>query len=247
MSPIDPSPAHSGRAADGVDNPVLIDQVVARLQELILSGHFGPGEKVREQALAEKMGISRGPLREAIRTLEGKRWLTRTPRTGVRVVGLSIQDLDEIMHVREALEGLAARQAAENMTVAEIDALRETLLRLERRPQDLAEAVATGSQERDFHRLVARGSRNHWLQTTLEDLFSLVRLYRVHGARQPHLPHSLAEHQVIVDRIHARDAAGAESAMRDHMSRSRGRMVAHAREALRAGHYAAVSSRRGGR
>src|SRR5919205_662939 len=100
---------------EALDSPVLIDQVVVKLEELILSGHYRPGEKLREQSLAEELGVSRGPLREAIRTLEGRRLLERTPRTGVQVVGLSIDDLNQILITREALEGMAARQAAENM------------------------------------------------------------------------------------------------------------------------------------
>ena len=109
------------------DSPVLTDQVVEKLEHLIISGHYRPGVRVREQLLADELGVSRGPLREAIRTLEGRRLLTRTPRAGVTVIGLSAEDLRQLWITREALEGLAARQAAENMSATEVNALSETL------------------------------------------------------------------------------------------------------------------------
>jgi DNA-binding GntR family transcriptional regulator len=207
------------------DNRVLIDQVVTRLEDLIFSGHLQAGEKLREQSLAEGMGVSRGPLREAIRTLEGRRLLERTPHSGVQVVGLSIDDLDQILRTREALEGMAARQAAENMTVAEITSLKQVLLHHDECPQDVADAVYRGS-ENDFHRIIARGSRNRWLMRVLvDDLYSLLRLYRFRGAQRADVTISLAQHHLIVERIHARDPDGAEAVMRAHMRSKRERTL----------------------
>lgn len=78
-----------------------------------LGGRYRPGEKLREQLLADELGVSRAPLREAIRNLEGRRLLERTPRSWVQVVALSADTLAQILSTREALEGMAARQAAE--------------------------------------------------------------------------------------------------------------------------------------
>lgn len=218
--------------APASENRVLIDQVVTRLEELILSGNLRSGTKLREQSLAEEMGVSRGPLREAIRTLEGRRLLERTPHSGVQVVGLSIDDLDQILRTREALEGMAARQAAENMTVAEITSLKQVLMRHDACPHDVAEAVYKGSGEGDFHRIIARGSRNRWLERVLvDDVYSLLRLYRFHGAQRADVSISLAQHHVIVERIHYRDADGAEAVMRAHMRSARERTL----EGLRKG------------
>ncbi len=208
------------------DARVLTDHVVEKLEQLILDGRYGPGEKLREQVLAEELGVSRGPLREAIRTLEGRRLLERTPRAGVQIVGLSLSDLEQILVTREALEGMAARQAAENMTTAEVNALRETVSGLESRPQDAPGAVFSAGPDNDFHRLIAKGSRNRWLENLLvRDIYSLLRLYRVRAALRADVTHSMAEHHAIIDCIHARDAAGAESAMRGHLQRSRARML----------------------
>ncbi len=213
-------------AAVADESRVLTDHVVEKLEQLILGGRYQPGEKLREQLLAEELGVSRGPLREAIRTLEGRRLLERTPRAGVQVVGVSLSDLEQILVTREALEGMAARQAAENMTTAEVNALRQAVSGLECRPQDAPGAVFNAGPDNDFHRLIARGSRNRWLENLLvKDVYTLLRLYRMQAARRPDVTDSMAEHHAIIDRIHARDGEGAEAAMRAHLRRARARML----------------------
>jgi len=208
------------------DSRVLTDHVVDKLEQLILGGHYRPGEKLREQLLAEELGVSRGPLREAIRTLEGRKLLERTPRSGVQVVGLSVDDLEQILVTREALEGMAARQAAENMTTAEVNALRQTVVMLEAHPEAAPGAVYDSGPDNDFHRMIANGSRNKWLANMLiKDIYSLLRLYRVQIAHRPDASESHGEHHAIIDRIHARDGDGAEAAMRQHMRRARVRTM----------------------
>ncbi len=209
------------------DSGVLTDQVVGKLESLILGGHYQPGDKLREQALAEELGVSRGPLREAIRTLEGRRLLKRTPRSGVEVVGLSPGDIEQIFVTRESLEGMAARLAAENMTVAEVNALRRTLDVIESSPREAAKVVFGHREEsdNDFHRLIAEGSRNLWLAAYLKDLLSLLRLYRIRACARTEVAHSFKEHHAIIDKIHARDADGAEAAMRAHLRHIRERTL----------------------
>lgn len=105
----------------------LVDVVAARIEAAIISGALEPGSRLSEQGLAASLGVSRGPLREAIRRLEGRKLLERTPNIGVRVAALSLTDLKEILEVREALEGMACRLAARNMTDEEIAALQGLL------------------------------------------------------------------------------------------------------------------------
>ncbi len=217
------------------DSRVLTDHVVDQLEQLILGGHYRPGTKLREQLLAEKLGVSRGPLREAIRTLEGRRLLERTPRSGVQVVGLSVHDLEQILYTREALEGMAARQAAENMTTSEVNALRQTVISLEAHPENAPGAVYHRGPDNDFHRLIANGSRNRWLANILvRDVYSLLRLYRAQVAKRADVPESLHEHHAIIDRIHARDGDGAEAAMRHHLRLARDRTLHMVRTAAAA-------------
>ena len=208
------------------DSRVMTDHVVDKLEQLILSGRYRPGEKLREQLLADALGVSRAPLREAIRKLEGRRLLERTPRSGVQVVGLSADKLAQILSTREALEGMAARQAAENMTVAEVNALRRTVDMFKAHPADVAGAVFSGGPDNDFHRLIADGSRNRWLADILvKDVYSLLRLYRLQAALRPDVTDSAAEHTAIIDCIHARDGDGAEAAMRKHLRQAKDRTL----------------------
>ncbi len=105
----------------------LVDLVVERIEAAIISGALEPGSRLSEQGLAASLGLSRGPLREAIRRLEGRKLLERTPNIGVRVASLSLKDLNEILQIREALEGLACALAARNMSDGEIATLKALL------------------------------------------------------------------------------------------------------------------------
>ena len=105
----------------------LVEAVTERLEASIISGDLEPGTRLREQVLAKEYGISRGPLREAIRRLEGRRLLERKANIGVSVVALSLRRLDELLKVREALEGMACRLAAERIEQDEVDQIRKLL------------------------------------------------------------------------------------------------------------------------
>ncbi|MBS1228879.1 MAG: GntR family transcriptional regulator [Proteobacteria bacterium] len=213
---------------------VMIDDTVAQLEALIMRGELQPGDRLPEQQLANTLGVSRGPLREAIRTLEGRRLLERTPHAGVRVVQLSLDDLEQLLVMREALEGMACRQAAEQMTVHEIHKLRETAARIEKLINEGSLFIFSGQLDADFHLQIAIGSRNQWIRRLLcEDLYSLLRLYRLHGVRQPDniALVTAKEHHEIIDRIHARDPDGAEQTMRAHVRHSRDRLLSQIRAA----------------
>ena len=211
---------------------VMIDDTVTQLEALIMRGELQPGDRLVEQQLATTLGVSRGPLREAIRTLEGRRLLERTPHAGVRVVQLSIEDLEQLLVMREALEGMACRQAAEQMTVHEIRTLRETAARIEKFITEGSQFIFAGQMDADFHLQIALGSRNQWIRRLLcEDLYSLLRLYRLHAVRQPDniALVTAKEHHEIIDRIYARDPDGAEQTMREHIRHSRDRLLARIR------------------
>src|ERR1700751_4477893 len=112
--------SEGARLSDILNNKVsaqsLVDVLAERIEAAIVSGDLQPGSKLSEQALAAQLGVSRGPLREAIRRLEGRKLLQRTPNIGVRVAGLSPSDLFEVLQIREALEGMACALAAKNMS-----------------------------------------------------------------------------------------------------------------------------------
>ncbi len=202
----------------------LADRVFARLQDDIVRGEILPGSKVSETELASRYGVSRGPLREAIRRLESRKLLERVVHVGTRVASLSVNDLIEIYHVREALEGMAARLAAEHMTADEVRGLYDVLAQHEQQ-QDLREDVAYFQREGDldFHYRIIQGSHNATLsQLLIGELYHLVRMYRYQFSSVANRPQkALNEHRRIVEAIESRDGEMAELLMRRHISSAR--------------------------
>jgi len=202
----------------------LADQVFKKLQDDIVLGVLPPGSKLGETELATRYGVSRGPLREAIRRLEARKLVERAPHVGARVAQLSLQDLIEIYHVREALEGMAAKLAAQNMTDEAVKALYEVLAQHEQQ-QDIKEDVAYFQREGDldFHYQVIHGSHNKSLiQMLIGDIYHMVRMYRYQFSTVTNRPQlALREHRQIVEAIEARDGEMAEWLMRRHIRRAR--------------------------
>ena len=202
----------------------LSDDAFQRLQTAIVKGEIPPGTRISEQFLTNTYGISRGPLREAIRRLEGRRRVVWVPHAGVRVVSLSYAELIELYHVREALEGMACRLAAQNMTDDEIVNLREVLATHERHAGLKAnESYYQQEGDLDIHFLIIQGSKNRTLSDMLcADLYHLVRMYRYRFSSTPKRPQqAFAEHHRIIHAIADRDGELAEMLMRRHISASR--------------------------
>src|SRR5690606_35824069 len=105
----------------------LVDMIANQLEEAILNGRLAPGTKISEQGLARTLHVSRGPLREAIRRLEGRKLIERTPNIGARVAKLTDRGVQDVLVIREALEGIACRYAAICMSDEEIAALNALL------------------------------------------------------------------------------------------------------------------------
>jgi DNA-binding GntR family transcriptional regulator len=202
----------------------LVDALAERIEAAIVSGDLQPGSKLSEQALAVSLGVSRGPLREAIRTLEGRKLLQRTPNIGVHVASMSPNDLYELLQVREALEGMACALAAQHMTDAELKALSELL---EQHQQQKSVQEGTGyyqeSKDFDFHFRIVKGSRNlRLVQMLCEDLYYLLRVYRYKSSTKPgRAKQALREHKEIVAALMRRDPLEAERKMRLHIANAR--------------------------
>tara|TARA_R110000822_G_scaffold8772_5_gene34619 strand:+ start:8289 stop:8996 length:708 start_codon:yes stop_codon:yes gene_type:complete len=202
----------------------LSDGAFQRIQTAIVKGDIPPGARISEQYLSTTFGIGRGPLREAIRRLEGRRLVVRIPHAGVRVVSLSYAELIELYHVREALEGMACRQAAANMTESEIAGLREVLAEHEQHSGLKAnESYYQQEGDLDIHYLIIQGSKNRTLSDMIcGDLYHLVRMYRYRFSTTPKRPQqAFAEHHRIIEAIADRDGELAEMLMRRHISASR--------------------------
>ena len=202
----------------------LADRVCDQIATAIIKGDILPGQKISEPELARNYGISRGPLREAIRRLEGWRLVERKAHVGARVVKLTARELIEIYRVREALEGMACRQAATEMPQDEIDALRVLLDEHESAVEQLdGRSYFQKEGDLDFHYRIVQGSRNGKLLELLGgDLYHLVRMYRYQFSVSSSRPkRALKEHRQIIDAIEARDPELAEMLMRRHISNAR--------------------------
>lgn len=202
----------------------LSERVFEQIRGAIERGDIAAGSKISEPELARRFGVSRGPLREAIGRLEACGLVERRANVGARVVTLSSEGLLEIFQVREALESMAARLAAEHMTDEEIAGLRELLDQHGRQiEEDSGQAYFQKVGDLDFHYRIVQGSRNSQLIKLLcNDLYHLMRLYRYQfGMQSRRAPRAFVEHRMIVDAIEQRDGEMAELLMRHHIRTSR--------------------------
>lgn len=200
------------------------DRVFEDIQNAIVEGVIPAGSKISEPELAKQFEISRSTLREALNRLEKCHLVERKPNVGSRVVQCSIEGLLEIYIVREALEGMACRQAAMNMSDAEIADM-QAMLNEHAKAKDLQDGVAYYQEEGDldFHYKVILGSHNKQLINLLcGQLYHLVRMYRCQfGMNSPRASKAFGEHARIIEAIADRDGELAEILMRRHIAASR--------------------------
>ncbi|CRM56731.1 GntR family transcriptional regulator [Pseudomonas sp. 25 R 14] len=206
------------------DSQTLFENVFRYIPAAIVKGESAPGSKMCEPELARTYGIRRGPLREAIHLL------MRAPHVEAQVVSLSYTELIALYEIREPLEGMACRLAAERMTDAEIQELRE-VLHTHERDEAFQAGVGYYQQGGDFafHCRIIQGARNRTLtQMLCGELYQLVRLYRIQFSATPNRPHqTFAEHQRILDAIADRDGELAELLMRRHIGASKRNIARH--------------------
>lgn len=206
-----------------ISSTSLAAEAFGRVIEAITSGEFEPGQKLSESQLARQLGISRGPLREALGQLEG-RLVRRTPRLGVRVVDFGRDELEQLFLVREALEGMAARLAAEHFGNRDLDQLSGLLDRHAQQPALAAGQVyVQKSQDEDFHFMIARAARCPQLERLLlNEIYYQLRLHRLKSSAQPgRAQAALREHREILSALQGRDPDLAEDAMRKHIRNAR--------------------------
>lgn len=214
----------------------LRELVFEALREAILKGVLKPGERLMEIQLAEEMGVSRTPVREAIRKLELEGLVAMVPRKGAYVASLSMKDIIEVFEIRGALEGLAAELAAERITDEELEELERYLVRITESIEagDLALVVAIDT---DFHSQLYKASRNERLAQIINNLREQIQRFRTTSLSLPgRMQAALEEHKKIVEAISARDGALARRLAEEHIENAENSLM----EAIR-------SSEQGGR
>lgn len=195
----------------------LYQQVAERLRNRIFAHELAPGTWIDEQALAEAYGISRTPLREALKVLVSEGLVTLKPRRGCYVTEVTQQDLDQIFPIIALLEGQCAACAAQKMSADDREELEAIHDRLERSFE--ANDIETFFEaNQDFHSAVQRLSGNPWLVQVIADLRKVLKLNRHHSLFiQGRLTKSLEEHRAILSALRSGDSSESEDLMRAHL------------------------------
>lgn len=204
-----------------IAQPALYEEVAERLRQRIFSHELPPGTWIDEQALAQDYGISRTPLREALKVLVAEGLVTLKPRRGCYVTEISEQDLDEIYPVMALLEGRCAFEAAQKAGAADLERLEAVHAELERAAsENHIQSFFDANQE--FHKVVQEIAGNRWLLQMIQDLRKVLKLTRLHSLTLEGRPQqSLAEHRLIMAALRSGNAAAAEKAMCDHIAAGR--------------------------
>lgn len=204
----------------------LAETILRELLRQIYEGHLAQGAAINEVAIADQFGVSRGPVREAVRRLQGLQLVTREPYVKARVVTLTQEGARELFEMRLALEGMACRLAAHRMREGEVEELLRELDQDHERRASSHAGASDSPRIFDFHERIVRASRNSRIIAALcGDLYHLLRMYRRRSGAVPERKgHAYSEHWQILRALRARDGELAESLMRAH--------VAHAEEQL---------------
>ena len=204
--------------------PTLADQAYRALREEIISGQLTPGERLTERQLAERLGVSPTPVREALQRLEHEHLIQRTDTRRILVAEPSVRRLYELTVIEAALRGVGARLAAENATEEELVAIEQALAAFTKTPTP--ERVLAAA--RGLHELIDQASHNQTLTTmiataTAFDLqFRLDTIPEIFGSNRKMALDRHREHRKIVAAIKARDGETAEELMRQHILRATG-------------------------
>lgn len=195
----------------------LRSRIYDKLRNDILNGVYEPGDSLIEMKLAEELGVSRTPVREAIRQLELEGLVKSIPNKGVVVEGVTEQDINDIYEIRKLIEGLAARWATEKMTKDKLKDLKDTLDLMEFYTLK-GETDKISVMDTKFHDIIFQACDSKPLRSVLTNLHHFIQRARlvsigVSGRAQ----NALKEHQKIYEAIYNKDANAAEKAVQKHI------------------------------
>lgn len=195
----------------------LRDVVFQTLREAILKGELKPGERLMELQLAGKLGVSRTPIREAIRMLEQEGLAVTIPRKGAEVARMTEKDMEDVLQIRRALDKLAVRLAGDKITREQLRQLERAMRRFEEstRNQDVKQVAQA---DVDFHDVIYKAADNPKLMTLLNNLREQIYRYRVEYLKNEEAYSALiAEHQEIYTCLVNKETEKAAQAMEEHI------------------------------
>lgn len=202
--------------APGMADMPLYQRVAERLRERIVAHSMAPGSWIDEQALTAELGISRTPLREALKVLAAEGLVTMKLRRGAYVTEVSERDLSEVFHLLSLLESDAAAVVAEQASDEQIAELASLHQQLE---DTVDERDAFFAANERFHMRLLEIADNRWRNQMVADLRKVMKLYRHHSLfKQGRLEASLKEHRRIMAALKARDALKVRELMQQHLA-----------------------------
>jgi DNA-binding GntR family transcriptional regulator len=217
----------SGDSEDANGYEPLGQAIARRVRDAILSGRLKPGSRIRQEALAHHLGVSRIPVREALRQLENEGLVTLIPHSGARVARLDIGEHLELYRIREALEPLAIAASAPNLTD-------EQLVRLSELLEDIEECAGDPLRwldyDRRFHLESYAAAGQPRMLKMIEGFWNTTQHYRrafLETLDAHHMQIVSYEHRLILDALDRRDPVDAEMRQRAHIRRTRITLTAH--------------------
>lgn len=196
----------------------LRDVAFHTLQEAILSGELKPGERLMEVQLAKKLGVSRTPVREAIRKLELEGMAVTIPRKGAVVAKMTEKDMEDVLQVRRALEELAVQIACEQISMSQMKELKEAMEEFEKATKGDDMKAVTNADVR-FHEIIYCSTGNKRLMSIMSNFSEQMYRYRVEYLKEKeNYPVLVEEHRQIVDNLQKRNQEAVVEIMRRHVT-----------------------------
>ena len=195
----------------------LRDEVFLTLRDLILKGDLKPGDRLMEIHLADKLGVSRTPVREAIRLLEREGLAVTIPRRGAHVARMTEKDLSDVLEVREVLDELAVEKACKNITDEIIDRLMLSMEEFKKAvaaddPKTIVEA------DEDFHRIIYEAADNPRLMSIVDNLKEQMYRFRFeYVKKEKNYDKLIEEHNALIDGLKKGDVSFVKDAMHTHL------------------------------
>ena len=205
----------------------LATEIAARLTKAILGGQLGPGERLREEALAASFGISRGPLREAFGLLERQGLIVVRRNRGSYVARLKRDDVEEIYSLRQAIEQLAIQRAALYADEASVQALQAIVNKMSAYDLERVTEQEAAQDDIDFHENIYRAAKHQRLLDTWTNLRPQIHIMLLsrNVANGDFRQHAASGHRGLLEAIVARDETRAQELLREHLQISYDRVI----------------------
>jgi len=211
----------------------LSEQAAEIIRASIISGRIKPGERLNEMKIASEMGVSRLPVREALRLLQNESLVESIPNKGVFVTMLSPQDIQEIFTLRAVIEEFAIKLAVNNIGEEELDTLRNTYGEMVNAASE-RDDIRLIQLDLEFHRLIAKSSRHSYVYRVFNYIRGLILMYLLYDTEalkaDDRLVASQKEHQIILGALETRDLDLAVRSINDHIQRSGINIMNHLRK-----------------